>query len=65
MHLFSTEEDYSYKKDDDDFYGEVKITYGSDSDDDSTSGSPSSSGPYDDYQNERHNIVYNGYDQSR
>lgn len=53
MSWFSKTEDYSIE--DSGFYGEPEITYGlsKPSDSDSTSGSSSTSGAWDDYQHER------------
>lgn len=56
MSWFSRTEDYSIN--DNGFYGEPGITYGSknDSDSDTDSGSTSASGAWDDYQHEREHI---------
>ncbi len=56
MSLLSKEEGYSTK--DSGFYGEPEITYGSkNSVSGSSSGSPSGSSPFDDYQNVREMIT--------
>jgi len=63
MSWFSKTEEYSIK--DDGFYGEPKVTYGS-TDDDSTTGSSSPSGGWDDYQHEREYVSSGwGNDKSR
>jgi len=60
MSWFSKEESYSINNDNG-FYGEPEITYGTDSDS-STSGSSSTSGAWDDYQHEREQITSYGND---
>lgn len=63
MSWFSWTEDYSLNLNND-FYGEPEITYGS-TKDDTSSGSSSTSGAWDDYQHERECIYSSHNDYSR